>query len=240
MGYLQTRPGVLIVSSASLNLVSHVPRVPTAGSGNTHEYSCYVGLMCGKEQEGMSGMSVSCGHPTLLYQQMQVCVCVGVNLGVCVWLLWVRHEQKSCVAWTCVWRGPREQIFLYRREYVLVRCTFKYVYHSVSAGVSSTDLCSNMGTSPSAPLTGQSSHLGLPHDDPAHLPGSEPRLPLGLCLGGLCGWCLGPSGTKTPYPSSPLPTCCQLNSLACPRRHGRDSGPSDFTVPWERKCQLIH
>lgn len=60
VGYLQTRPGVLIVCSASLSLVSHVPRVPTAGS--PCEYSCYVGLMCGKGQE-MSGMSVSCGHP---------------------------------------------------------------------------------------------------------------------------------------------------------------------------------
>lgn len=82
---------------------------------------------------------------------------------------------------------PREQVFLYRGEYVLVRCTLIHVYHNT--GVSRhSDHCSNMGIPTSVPLTGPSPHVGLPHNDPAHAAESEPWLPLGLSMLGWLVW----------------------------------------------------
>lgn len=76
--------GVLIILSASLSLASLVPSVPKAGSGNPCEYGCWVDLVCSHGQEDMSGISVSCGHNTLLCVSTDgsVCMYVCVNLRV--------------------------------------------------------------------------------------------------------------------------------------------------------------
>lgn len=101
----------------------------------------------------MCGMGVSHGHATLLCQQMQVCVhrSWGPRVAPVGW-----PSAGLCGMGAC--GGPREQVFLYRCEYVLVRYIFiTRVYHDVHAGVSGhSDHCGSMGTPTSV------SHLGLP------------------------------------------------------------------------------
>lgn len=132
---------------------------------------------------------------------------VCVNRWKCVYVCLCQSWDSACgsfgsamgrLAWhRCVWL--REWVFLYRCEYMLVKCTYTRMYHGVHAGVSSTlTTVALWGTPTSVPLTDWSPHPGLLNDDAAHLAGSELWLSLELCLASLCCWCFGSSSNKTP------------------------------------------
>lgn len=187
----------------SLIPVSYVPSVSTAYSGNPRGYGCYFGSCreCAvvSRGEGFVGVHVICGHTMLLYVQVQVYVSVNQS-RVCVWPLWAGHGQ-ACVAWPCMAQGagfPVES----RPKYVLARA-HGHAYMLQCACTLST--MAVWGTPTSAPPVPRPLYVGRPSQ----------QLPTQRCLScaflllrlaGLCGRCLGPSGTKTPHSSSPLPT----------------------------------